>query len=83
MTELLSWIVLGLIAAAFTKFITPEDYAHRYSEQSIANSTMEAYCQYSGEQRVRKYVDKGSVKEERIYLDEYEKSIVNLTMQVL
>ncbi len=30
------------------------------------------YYQYSGGQRIRKYTDKGSVKEERIYLGSYE-----------
>lgn len=38
----------------------------------IANGTMEAYYQYSGGQRIRKYVDKGSINEERIYLGSYE-----------
>ena len=38
----------------------------------IENGTMEAYYQYSGGQRVRKFVDKGSVKEERIYLGNFE-----------
>lgn len=38
----------------------------------IANGTMEAFYQYSGGQRVRKYVDKGSIKEERIYLGSFE-----------
>lgn len=38
----------------------------------IENGTMEAYYQYSGGQRIRKYVDKGSIKEERIYLGSFE-----------
>ncbi len=38
----------------------------------IENGTMEAFYQYSGGQRVRKFVDKGSVKEERIYLGNFE-----------
>ncbi len=38
----------------------------------IANGTMEAFYQYSGGQRIRKYVDKGSIKEERIYLGSFE-----------
>ena len=33
---------------------------------------MEAYYQYSGGQRVRKYVDKDSIYEERIYLGNFE-----------
>ena len=36
------------------------------------NGTMEAYYQYSGGQRIRKWVDKGSIKEERIYLGSFE-----------
>ena len=39
---------------------------------SIAKGTMAAWYQYSGGQRVRKYVDKGSFKEERIYLGSFE-----------
>ena|GEM_PF-929010 len=39
---------------------------------SIAKGTMAAWYQYSGGQRIRKYVDKGSFKEERIYLGSFE-----------
>jgi RHS repeat-associated protein len=35
-------------------------------------ATVTAYYQYSGGQRVRKYVDKGSEKEERIYFGNFE-----------
>lgn len=36
------------------------------------SATVIAYYQYSGGQRVRKYVDKGSEKEERIYFGNFE-----------
>ncbi len=38
----------------------------------IWGTTNQAYYQYSGGQRIRKYVDKGTVKEERIYLGGFE-----------
>jgi len=38
----------------------------------IENGTMLAYYQYSGGQRIRKYVYKGNVTEERIYLGSFE-----------
>ncbi len=38
----------------------------------IENGTMEAFYQYAGGQRIRKFVDKGTVKEERIYLGNFE-----------
>lgn len=39
---------------------------------TITQGTTVANYQYSGGQRLRKYVDKGSIKEERIYLGSYE-----------
>ena len=41
---------------------------------SLTQGTTNAYYQYSGGQRIRKYADKGSgnIKEERIYLGNYE-----------
>ena len=38
----------------------------------IRMGTVDSYYQYSGGQRIRKWVDKGSVKETRIYLGNYE-----------
>ncbi len=38
----------------------------------IWGTTNQAHYQYSGGQRIRKYVDKGTVKEERIYLGGFE-----------
>ncbi len=38
----------------------------------IENGTMQAFYQYSGGQRIRKYVIKGNVIEERIYLGSFE-----------
>jgi len=38
----------------------------------IVRGTNTTYYQYSGGQRIRKYTDKGSIKEERIYLGSYE-----------
>ncbi len=40
--------------------------------QELKKGSLQAYYQYSGGQRVRKWVDKGSVKEERIYLGGFE-----------
>jgi len=40
--------------------------------KNIARGTMSAWYQYSGGQRVRKYVNKAGIKEERIYLGNYE-----------
>ncbi len=39
---------------------------------SIANSDMQTWYQYSGGQRIRKFVDKGNIFEERIYLGNFE-----------
>jgi len=38
----------------------------------VERSTISAYYQYSGGQRIRKWIDKGSIKEERIYLGNFE-----------
>jgi RHS repeat-associated protein len=38
----------------------------------VTKGTNNTYYQYSGGQRIRKYTDKGSVKEERIYLGSFE-----------
>src|SRR5690606_6718196 len=38
----------------------------------IQNGTLEAFYQYSSGERVRKYIDKGIIKEERIYLGNFE-----------
>jgi RHS repeat-associated protein len=40
--------------------------------QELKRGSLQAYYQYSGGQRVRKWVDKGSVKEERVYLGGFE-----------
>lgn len=40
--------------------------------KQITRGADATYYQYSGGQRVRKYTDKGTVKEERIYLGSYE-----------
>lgn len=39
---------------------------------SIINSSIPTYYQYSNGERVRKYTDKGGIKEERIYLGNFE-----------
>jgi len=40
--------------------------------KNITKGTMNAWYQYGGGQRVRKYVNKAGIKEERIYLGNYE-----------
>ena len=40
--------------------------------KNIAKGTMSAWYQYGGGQRIRKYVNKAGIKEERIYLGNYE-----------
>jgi RHS repeat-associated protein len=48
------------------------DWNNQNQLSHITRGTTEAYYQYSNGQRIRKYVDKGSEKEERIYLGNYE-----------
>ena len=48
------------------------DYDGLSQMTHVIAGTTDAYYQYSGGQRIRKWVDKGSVKELRIYLGSYE-----------
>lgn len=50
----------------------------------IANGTLETHYQYSNGERIRKFVKKGNIEEERIYLGNYEiyRKYINGTLQI-